>query len=460
MNMNNFILRTDAYKLTHWLQYPPGTRHVYSYMESRGGDGDSTLFFGLQYYLREYLEGTVVSLEDVDEAREFAQSVFGTDNYFNYAGWLRIVNMHGGRLPVRIRAVEEGTWIGKQNVMLTIENTDPELPWITNVIETLLMKLWYPISVASYSGSIYDLLRAKAALTGGEVSPFHLNDFGYRGVSSEESAGIGGMAHLVNFMGTDTLRGILFAQKYYDAEYGTGMSVFATEHSTTTTHLESGEEAAIGQYLDNAVGIASIVMDSYDTYRFVDEYIGKVYRDRIVHGNVRVVLRPDSGNPIDQVMYILNSLEKTFPIERNEEGYKLLHPNIGIIYGDFMSFETIGEVCNAMKDAGWAIDGRNVVFGMGGNLLQNTNRDTHQFALKCSSSMNGDGEWFDVYKDPKTMQSKRSKRGRLGLIRDDNGDFQTVPEADGDESLLSVAFENGRIVRRTTFSAVQKTAQM
>lgn len=455
MNLNNIIIRTDAYKMTHWLQYPEGTQTIYSYLESRGGDADETMFFGLQYYLKEYFEGQVVTQEDIEEAEQFCIGVFGHSEYFNREGWERIVNLHQGHLPLRIRAVQEGTWVPTREAMLTIENTYPELPWLTNWAETVLMKLWYPITVSTYSGRIYQLLNEYADRTGGSVSPFHLNDFGYRGVSSEESALIGGMSHLVHFSGTDTLRGIAGAMEYYDANPGVGMSVLASEHSTTTSHLEENECAAFEQFIDAAVGIVSIVIDSYDAYRAVDEYIGVTLRDKIIDSGKRIVLRPDSGDPVEQVMYILKSLENSFGVEVNEQGFKILPSYIGIIYGDFMSYETIRDICESMGQAGWAIDERNVVFGMGGNLLQNNNRDTHQFALKCSASIGAGGEWFDVYKDPKTMSSKVSKRGRFSLIEED-GNLTTVPYAESyDESdLLQTVFENGSIKRTQTFDEV------
>lgn len=457
--MNNLIIRTDAYKMTHWLQYPNGTQTIYSYLESRGGTTPSTLFFGLQYYLKSYFEGAVVTQQDVDDAEKFCVGVFGHSNYFNREGWERIVNVHGGRLPLRIRAVREGTWVPTSNAMVTIENTDPELPWLTNWAETILMKLWYPITVSTYSGRIFNLLSEFADQTGGEVSIFHLNDFGCRGVSSEESALIGGMSHLINFSGTDTLRGIVGATEFYDAQPGVGMSVLASEHSTTTSHLEQNECAAFEQFIDAAEGIVSIVIDSYDAYRAVDQYIGVELREKIINSGKRVVLRPDSGDPVEQVMFILNSLEKNFGVEINSEGYKVLPPYIGIIYGDFMSYDSIYDISWNMKQAGWAVDGRNVVFGMGGNLLQNNNRDTYKFAIKCSASIGESGEWFDVYKNPTTMSSKASKRGRFSLVMENGAPVTVAYDENLEDDLLEEVFLNGDIVRTQTFDDVRRLAR-
>jgi nicotinamide phosphoribosyltransferase len=459
MQDGNLILRTDSYKMTHWLQYPQGTQHIYSYLQSRGSDNDSLMFFGLQYYLMEYFQGVVVTQAHVDEAAEFCVGLFGNDQYFNREGWEIIVNDHGGRLPLRIRAVDEGTWVPVGEAMMTIENTDPRLPWLTNWAETMLMKLWYSITVATYSGSIHSLLTEYANQTGGTVSLFHLNDFGYRGVSSEESAGIGGMAHLVSFMGTDTLKAIQYAMDYYHAEGGVGMSVLASEHSTTTSHLEENECAAFEQFIDAAApgGIVSIVIDSYDAYRAVDQYIGVELKDKIINSGKRIVVRPDSGDPLEQVSYILNSLENSFGVERNDMGFKVLPPYIGVIYGDFMSYEMIDQISEWMQANEWAVDGRNVVFGMGGNLLQNNNRDTHKFAIKCSASIGPEGEWFDVYKDPKTMSSKASKRGRFSLVNSEDGVLTTVPydESYGDSDYLKVVFEDGEMTNIQSFENIR-----
>src|SRR3990167_8710885 len=207
---------SDAYKETHWQQYPEGTRHVYSYFESRGGETLETVVFGLQYILKRHLEGVRVTRPMIDEAGAVLFGVFGTD-YFNATGWEHILASHGGRLPLRIRAVPEGSVVGVRNVLMTVENTDPAVPWLTNFAETLLVRAWYPIAVCTQSYHIRKIIDQFCDMTGSVRSPFHLNDFGYRGVSSEESAAIGGAAHLVNFLGTDTLAGIVCARDYYGA---------------------------------------------------------------------------------------------------------------------------------------------------------------------------------------------------------------------------------------------------
>jgi len=230
----NFLLRTDSYKFTHWKQYPPNTTAIYSYLESRGGMFPATVFFGLQYYLKAYVQGPVFTEQDIAQADEFCRQHFGRD-LFNRYGWTRLLQKHGGCLPVRIRAVPEGSVVSNLNVLATIENTDPDFPWLTNYLETLLLKVWYPTTVATLSREIKKIIKGFLVRTGDPaLLPFKLHDFGYRGVSSEETAAIGGAAHLVNFMGTDTVAGIILLQDYYHTKSMPGFSIPASEHSTIT----------------------------------------------------------------------------------------------------------------------------------------------------------------------------------------------------------------------------------
>lgn len=216
---NNIMILTDSYKASHYKQYPPKTQKVYSYFESRGGQFNEIVFFGLQYYIKKYLEGQVVSSEKMEQAAEFFADHFGNPDMFNRAGWEYILNKHNGRLPVHIRAVPEGLVTPVSNVLMTIENTDPECYWLTNYLETLLVQVWYGCTVATQSRYMKKVLKHYLEETGDPAGlPFKLHDFGFRGVSSVESAMVGGAAHLVNFMGTDTLAGPLMLKNYYGAK--------------------------------------------------------------------------------------------------------------------------------------------------------------------------------------------------------------------------------------------------
>lgn len=273
----NFILLTDSYKLNHFAMYPEGTENVYSYFESRtGAKFPYTVFFGLQMYLKKYFEGVVVTAEDIDEAEAFSKEHFGADN-FNRKMWEKIVKVHGGKLPLRIKVVPEGTPVPIANVMMTVEATDPDCAPLTNACETILTHLWHPSNVATISRDIKKYLEKAFAKSVGKdqefLLPFMLHDFGFRGVSSVESAGLGGAGHLVNFMGTDTIVGITYAQKYYGAKMA-GFSIPASEHSVMTSQGEVGEFSMFERLIEKyPKGILSIVSDSYNIERVVNEFL-------------------------------------------------------------------------------------------------------------------------------------------------------------------------------------------
>lgn len=453
--LDNIILSTDAYKETHWVIYPEGTERVYSYLESRGSDKfPSTMFYGLQIYLMKYIENVTVEQWMVDEADKFCKKTFATD-YFNREGWQRIIDVHGGKLPVRIRAVPEGTLVPNRNVLVTMENTDEQLPWVTNFLETLLFQAeWYGSTVATVSFYIKQLINNHAKRAGEEVGPFHLNDFGFRGVSSKESAGIGGSAHLVNFLGTDTLEGTRYAMHYYDTDV-CGYSVMASEHSVTCMYGREGEIDAYKNFLkQNPSGIISVVSDTYDFYKTVETVFGTILKDDILNREGKFVVRPDSGKPSDVAVWTLNSLWKNFGGTVNDVGYKVLNPKVGVIYGDGIDYTAIKYIMDAVTNAGFAPS--NIIFGMGGALLQRLDRDTQKMAFKASwGQVNGVSR--DIWKETLADPSKASKRGRLKLVRNGNS-FETVPENDSREDVLVMVFENGTITKRWTFDEIRERA--
>src|SRR5688572_2985682 len=297
MMLNNLICKTDSYKMTHHKQYPMGTETVYSYFEARKGAAfDKTTFFGLQYLIKKYLEGVVVTMEDIDEAEALAFAHFGTTEHFNRVGWEYIVKEHGGKLPLRIKAVPEGLVVPVNNVMMTVENTDPNCWWLTNYVETLLTHVWYPSTVATLSRVTKEGIAAYLDETGASHDGigFMLHDFGYRGTSSDESAAIGGAGHLVNFMGTDTVAAMCLAVDYYNAPLeNLAFSVPATEHSVMTSLGKAGEYQLLDQLLkDHPAGILSVVSDSYDIYKMVNEVCKR--KDTIMKREGVFVVRPDS----------------------------------------------------------------------------------------------------------------------------------------------------------------------
>jgi nicotinamide phosphoribosyltransferase len=462
----NICLTTDSYKLNHWNQYPKGTEKVYSYFECRkGAKFAETPFFGLQYIIKNHLEGIVVTREKIENASKVCKAHFGDERYFNREGWEYILNECGGKLPVIIKAVEEGTVVPINNVLMTIENTDGEnTAWLTNFLETILSQVWYPVTVAALSREVKVNIKEYLDLTSESgLLNFGLHDFGFRGASSWESAGIGGAAHLINFLGTDTLVAMEVAMNYYNADLnGLAFSVAATEHSVMTALGKDGEEQVVENLLNEyPTGILSVVSDSYDIYNFVDYIVGQKFRDLIKNRKGVFVVRPDSitprhPTPEEEMVWIMHSLWDNFGGIINSKGYCVINPSVRVLWGDGIDLEGIKKILYAVTKAGFATE--NIAcFGMGGGLLQKVNRDTQRCAFKCSAQYR-DGQWYDIQKNPKDV-SKVSKKGRLKLTKVD-GEFVTVNENDLGNDYLKVVFYNGALVNEVDFATIRKNAAL
>lgn len=452
----NIILNTDSYKCSQFRQYPPGTEYVYSYIESRGGAWDRTVFFGLQAFLREYMT-TPVTMADIDAAERI---ITAHGEPFNREGWEYIVREHGGRLPVEIRALPEGTVIETRNVLVSIVNTDPACYWLTSYLETALLRaVWYPTTVATNSYMSKQIILRGLEETGDpSLINFKLHDFGARGVSSQESAALGGAAHLVNFMGTDTISGVLAAMEYYDADV-CGFSIPAMEHSTVTSWGRENEAQAYRNMLEvygKSGALLAAVSDSYDIFNACETIWGGELLEAVRASGATVVIRPDSGNPAEVVTRCARILDTKFGHTVNSKGYRVLN-NVRIIQGDGIDAVSIRGILLSLEMAGYSAD--NVAFGQGGALLQQINRDTLKFAMKCSAAQIN-GVWVDVYKDPITDSGKRSKRGRLQLVREPGGDYQTVTWSDSqtDRDLLQVVYRDGALLNQTRFDQVRARA--
>ncbi|GAB3032525.1 nicotinate phosphoribosyltransferase [Oleiagrimonas citrea] len=464
-HLDNLILDTDSYKASHWLQYPPHTDGTFFYVESRGGRYDRTLFFGLQAILKERLSRPVTHA-DVDEAAAFFDA---HGEPFNADGWRHIVDAHGGRLPLRIRAVPEGSVVPVHHALATIESTDPQAFWLPSYVETLLLRLWYPVTVATISWHVKRMIGEFLERTSDDPEgqlDFKLHDFGARGVSSAESAGLGGAAHLVNFLGTDTIAGVLTAKAYYH-EPMAGFSIPASEHSTMTSW---GRDREVDAYrnmlrrLGREGGLVAVVSDSYDIYRAVREHWGRTLRQEVIDSGATLVVRPDSGDPVEVVLRCLQLLDEAFGCSVNGKGFKVLN-HVRVIQGDGVDPDSIRAILERVTEAGYATD--NLTFGMGGGLLQKLNRDTQKFALKCSAA-HVDGRWIDVYKQPVTDPGKNSKRGRLTLLRHrEYGTWKTVevpPELTRVDALqppvgwahaMETVWENGELLRDWRFEEIR-----
>ncbi|KAL3852341.1 hypothetical protein ACJMK2_015998 [Sinanodonta woodiana] len=456
---DNILLITDSYKVTHHFQYPDNTTVVYSYFESRGGKFPSTVFFGLQYILKRWLIGPVVTKEKIQEAKELYSLHFGHD-HFNEEGWNYILEHHKGYLPLRIKSVPEGSLVPFKNVLFTVENTDPKCFWLTNYFETLLVQVWYPMTVATNSRYQKEIIAKYLDETADNMDglPFKLHDFGFRGSSSVESAGIGGCAHLVNFMGTDTIAGISTARRYYGCPMA-GFSIPAAEHSTITTWGKDGEYEAFKNMLTRfPKGLVACVSDSYNIWNACEKIWGEQLKDIIEGRDGTLVVRPDSGDPPEVVVKVLDILGKKFGTKINSKGFKMLPQCIRIIQGDGISYETLDTILTNMKKNGWSAD--NIAFGSGGALLQRLDRDTQKCAFKCSYALIN-GKEVNVFKQPITDPGKKSKKGRLTLELQD-GEYVTMTEGTGDpkKDLLITVFENGKLLRDYTFDEVRKNAEI
>jgi nicotinamide phosphoribosyltransferase len=500
--LTSAINNADSYKVAHWSQYPKGTEYVSSYIEARssrfgkryGAEFDYAVFFGLQPFLMDYLAKPVTQ-EDIDIA-ELLFEMHGEP--FNKKGWQYIVDVHQGRLPIEVRALKEGTVTKTSRAMVEIVNTDKACMWLTSYVETALLRaVWYPTTVATKSKVIKDILVSALEATAEEPKaalPFMLHDFGARGVSSNESAMLAGMGHIVNFSGTDTVAALTGALSYYNDDFqkfyaesqdakkamlkllqkmkaeGTPLPAFsveASEHSTMTILGRAGEKSQVKAMIDKAKDgrIISIVSDSYDYFAALEKIYGEAFKADIIEAGAkggRVVIRPDSGDPVEVILKTLQILDKKFGTTTNSKGFKVLPPYIRILQGDGIDIDSLYDIVDEVKKAGYSIE--NVVFGMGGGLLQKVTRDDLNFAQKASAACI-DGVWHDVYKDPITADPlfvKKSKRGRLSTVWEDEA-LVTKRTSDlkaGEVDALEVVFKDGKITRQQNFDEVRRLADV
>jgi nicotinamide phosphoribosyltransferase len=404
---HNLILNADSYKASHAAFYPEGSTGQFAYIEARVAN-EATCFFGLQMFIREYLS-TPVTHGDIREAEKLF-SAHGVP--FNKIGWEIIVDEHNGFLPLLIQGLPEGSVVPSRTPLVVIETTDPRLFWLASYIETALQRaIWYPTTIASNGLKARLLLESLYAQTSDvpEMAAYALHDFGARGVTSRESAAIGGVAHLVNFQGTDNLQALIMARDNYFCRMA-GFSIPATEHSVQCAYGRDNQGGYLRRVLDAIPdgGIVSIVLDGYDIYNDTSMFCN-VFGAEIQRRKIKAVIRPDSGDAVEVIPLILEILDAYFESTVNSKGYKVLS-NVGIIQGDGIDFETLVKLTQVVEQEGYAAE--NVVYGSGGGLLQKLNRDTYKFAQK-TSAMEINGKWVDTVKDPVTDPGKRSKGGRL-----------------------------------------------
>lgn len=482
MNINPLLL-TDFYKVGHPFQYPSNTTLVYSNLTPRKSrlDGvDEMVFFGLQYFLKEYL------------VKQFNENFFSQPKEKVISDYKRrVVNSLGGHLPtyehieklhdlgylpVEIKALSEGSRVKMKVPVLTIKNTLHDFYWLTNFIESLMSAiLWQPCTSATIAKEYKTILDRYAAETGmpKEFVQWQGHDFSFRGMSSLESAVLSGMGHLVYFTGTDTIPAIDALEHYYGANSDIeliGGSVPATEHSVMCSGEKDGELETFKRLITEIYpnGIVSIVSDTWDLWKVCTEYLTEL-KDVVLSRDGKVVIRPDSGDPVDIICGnhngktenerkgVIELLWDVFGGTLTDKGYKLLDSHIGAIYGDSITRQRATEICQRLKDKGFASQ---VVFGIGSFTYQYNTRDTFGIAMKATY-VEVDGEGRNIFKNPVTDDgTKKSATGLLSVHKYDDGYRLLEQQSWESESNgeLKTVFIDGKIVKEYTLSEIRKTA--
>jgi nicotinamide phosphoribosyltransferase len=469
----NPLLLTDGYKVDHRRQYPEGTSLVYSNWtprKSRLDSVDKVVLFGLQYFIKKYI------IEDFDKnffsrpkeeiVKKYARRI---NNYLgeNQVGTQHIADLHDlGYIPMVFKSLPEGARVPLRVPMFTMYNTHPAFFWLTNYFETLLSAVvWLPCNSATIAKEYRTILDHYAAETSSvpEFVDWQGHDFSMRGMGGIEAALTSAAGHLLSFTGTDTIPAIDFLEEYYRADSDQeliGGSVAATEHSvmcmgTNTGELETFKRLILEVY---PKGIVSIVSDTWDLWKVLTVYLPQLKED-IVAREGKVVIRPDSGDPVDIICGnseginenerkgVIELLWDVFGGQVNSKGYKELIPQIGAIYGDSITTERATQICERLKAKGFA--STNVVFGIGSFTYQYNTRDTFGFAMKATyGEVNGEGR--EIFKDPVTDDgTKKSAKGLLQIFKDENGNYQLKDQCTWDEEKegeLKEVFRDGKLL--------------
>ncbi|HEX2629455.1 MAG TPA: nicotinate phosphoribosyltransferase, partial [Chitinophagaceae bacterium] len=476
MNINPFLL-TDYYKVGHIFQYPPNTTLVYSNLtprNSRFKEMDEMVFFGLQYFIKEYLQKYFTENffaqpkeKVVNDYKRRIQTSLGAP----LPTYHHLEALHDlGYLPIEIKALPEGSKVPMRVPCLTIVNTLPGFYWLTNFLETILSSLiWQPCTSATIAWEYRKLLNKYAKETGIPAAfvQWQAHDFSFRGMSSLESAIISGMGHLLSFTGTDTIPAIDALEQYYHADADkelVGGSVAATEHSVMCSGSKDGELATFKRLITEVypAGIVSIVSDTWDLWKVCTEYLPAL-KEIVLQRPGKVVIRPDSGDPVKIICGnpegkteaerkgVVGLLWDVFGGTVTDKGYKLLDEHIGAIYGDSINLERATAICEGLKKNGFATQ---VVFGVGSFTYQYNTRDTFGMAMKATYvEVNGEGR--EIFKNPVTDDgTKRSATGLL-QVKKENGKYvlyDKVSKAAEQDSELKTVYKDGKLVKDYTLA--------
>jgi len=468
----NPLLYTDGYKVDHRRQYPNNTTLVYSNWtprKSRVEGVNEVVFFGLQYFIKKYM------IEDFQNnffnqpkgivCKRYTRRI---NNYLgeNKVGIQHILDLHDlGYIPMVIKALPEGVSVPIRVPMFTMYNTKSEFFWLTNYFETLLSTtIWMPCNSATIAKQYRTILDLYAKETSSipEFVDWQGHDFSMRGMAGLEAAQLSATGHLLSFTGTDTIPAIDFLEKYYNANSDTelvGGSVAATEHSVMCMGTDTGEQDTFKRLLTEVYpsGIVSIVSDTWDLWKVLTEYLPNL-KEEVLNRDGKVVIRPDSGNPVDIICGnsngktikeqkgVIELLWDVFGGTTNKKGYKELDAHIGAIYGDSITLERATKICERLKQKGFA--STNVVLGIGSFTYQYNTRDTFGFAMKATYG-EVDGEGREIYKDPITDDgTKKSAKGLLKIVQS-NGVYNLIDQVTWKEEKLGElreVFKDGKLI--------------
>lgn len=475
ISKRNPLLATDVYKMGHMEQYAPGCNKVYSYLTTRSDKHfDKTVFFGLQYYLKEYLS-TPITRDMGQEFLEYRKMILGSNSVDVENKIMALCDL--GYFPLSIKAVPEGTVMPVKNVLLTMTNTHPDFHWVVGFVESLILKLWYSTTVASCCYKYREIVDDYYNQTVDEdmyfLKDFTVHDFGYRGDGSEEGAAISGAAQLVSFKGSDTVPALPFILENYNGDKRDLImaSVPASEHSVMCSFGKDDELGAFKNMLKlYPTGIVSIVSDTYDVYKVLTSFAEQLKED-ILSRDGKVVFRPDSGNPeyiicgdpnapvgSNEWKGAIRLLDEMFGSSVNTKGYRVLHPKVGLIYGDGMYIERYVRTLERMKEMGYAAS--NLVIGVGG-ILRNHSRDTMGFAIKATY-VEVNGEPREIEKTPVTDPNKKSHKGLMYLAYDDNMNYVTTDMATKEQEkggLLEQVFMDGKHFNEQSWNEIVDRAK-
>ncbi len=483
MKMNPLML-IDFYKADHRRQYPEGTEMVYSNFtprKSRLAENDKLVFFGLQYFVKEYLikqwnEGffNVPKAKVVTDYKRRMDNALGKDSI----PIEHIAELHDlGYLPLIVKGLPEGTIVSPKIPVVTVYNTQPKFFWLTNYLESLMSAiLWKPATSATtafqYRKTFNEFARSTVSDGNIDFVYWQGHDFSFRGMSGIEDACMSAAGHLLSFYGTDTVPAIDFHELYYNANSDVeliGGSVPATEHSVMCMGTKDNEIETFERLISKLypAGIVSIVSDTWDFWQVITGYLPKL-KDHILARNGKVVIRPDSGDPVKIIIGDKNAtpgspeykgaiecMWETFGGTITEKGFKLLDSHIGLIYGDSITLQRQKDILNGLKEKGFA--SFNVVLGIGSYTYEYVTRDTFGFAMKATyGEVNGEGR--NIFKDPKTDDgTKKSAKGLLA-VHEVNGELKLKDECTWEEEkqgLLKTVFENGKIVNEQSLSEIR-----